>query len=177
MSFSNPNSGSDNVHSSTESSLPSESLSSESDSAPEIWDEAESTSSESDCDSSDRERTQLQYILCLFLSFFQLCFHISDRAISHLLVFFCSLFRHVSSHAKDARLLRSFSEAFPRTLHSLRKGLKFQNSHVKYVVCSRCHRLYTEESCLEGCKNGENPKCNHVEFPNTLTVHVGGSVE
>lgn len=49
----------DNIHSSPDSS--SFLLSGESDSAPEIWDEAESTSSESDTDSS--EHKQLQYIL------------------------------------------------------------------------------------------------------------------
>ena len=146
----------DNIHSSPESS--SSSLSGESDSAPEIWDDAESTSSESDTDSS--EHKQLQYILCLFLSFFQLCFHVSDRAISHLLAFLYALFHHLSSHAKDAPLLKSFSEAFPRTIYSLHKPLKLQKLYVKYLVCPRCHRIYKEleSECFSKMSNGRQSK-------------------
>ena len=169
MSFATANSCLiDDIHSSPESS--SSSLSGESDSAPQIWDEAESTSSESDTDSS--EHTQLQYIVCLFLSFFQLCFHVSDRAISHLLAFLHALFHHLSSHAKDAPLLKSFSEAFPRTHYSLCKPLKLQKSYVKYVVCPRCHRIYKEleSECLVSCQMGDNPKCSHVQFPNQFPI-------
>lgn len=71
-------------------------------------------------------------------------------------------------HAKDAPLLKSFSEAFPRTNYSLRKPLKLQKLYVKYLVCPRCHRIYKEleSECLVRCQMGDNTKCNHVEFPN-----------
>ena len=146
----------DNIHSSPDSS--SSSLSGESDSAPEIWDEAESTSSESDTNSSEHKQLQ----------------HISDRAISHLLPFLYALFHHLSSHAKDAPLLKSFSEAFPRTNYSLRKPLKLQKLYVKYLVCPRCHRIYKElkSECLVRCQIRDNPKCNHVQLPNSVKMSV-----
>ena len=166
----------DNIHSSPDSS--SSSLSGESDSVPEIWDEAESTSSESDTNSSEHKQLQ----------------HISDRAISHLLPFLYALFHHLSSHAKDAPLLKSFSEAFPRTNYSLRKPLKLQKFseafprtnyslrkplklqklYVKYLVCPRCHRIYKEleSECLVRCQIRDNPKCNHVQLPNSVKMSV-----
>ena len=50
---------------------------------------------------------QLRYKICLLLAFFQLCFCISDKAISYLLSFLFALFKHLSSHVKNDTSLLS----------------------------------------------------------------------
>jgi hypothetical protein len=66
------------------------------------------------------------------LSFFQLCFNISDRAISILLSFLSSFFHALSSNSET---LKALSDIFPKTLYSLRRGLKLEKHYVKYVNC------------------------------------------
>lgn len=141
------------------------SSSSSSDSAPEIWQESSNSDTEDDSNAAKTTfPSQLQYMTSVFLSFFQLCFNISDRAISILLSFLSSLFRIFSSNSED---LKSFSEIFPKTLYSLRKCLKLKKNYVKYVVCPRCHRLYDESECIIKELGVEKSlKCLYVKFPN-----------
>ena len=73
-------------HSSTSVSSP-ESESSSDDSGPEVWDKTDESGSDSDTEAKESSPFhQLTYFACLFLSFFQLCFHISDKALSLLLL-------------------------------------------------------------------------------------------
>ena len=89
---------------STHPSDPSLSNDSENESATEVWDVEESESNASDSDECGEEtHAQLHYVVSVFLSFFQLCFRISDRAMMHLLSFLSALFHFLSSHAKDVQ--------------------------------------------------------------------------
>lgn len=141
------------------------------DSAPEVWDETETSISETDTDSEESHQTapvkQLHYIVCLFLAFFQLCFRVSDRALSHLLTFLSVLFSHLCSYVKEVPYFIAFAKTFPTTLYSLRKCLKLKNSYVTYVVCPRCHTLYKESQCLVTGSDGVTAslKCSHIEYP------------
>ena len=126
-------------------------LSSES-SAPEVWDETDTSISETDTEFDESHQIapvkQLHYIVCLFLAFFQLCFRVSDRALLQLLSFFSALFNHLCSCVKEVPYLIALAKTFPTTLYSLRKCLKLKTSYITYVVCPRCHRLYKESECL-----------------------------
>ena len=71
------------------------------DSAPEVWNDTESSLSENECDAEDPNKLtavkQFHYTVCFFLSFFQLCFHISDKALTY---FFLHCSRLVLLHSK-----------------------------------------------------------------------------
>ena len=143
----------------------------ESDSAPEVWNEIDSSSSESDSEFDASQLTAqvkcLHYVVCLFFALFQLCFRISDRALSQLLSFLHSLLRHLSFHVNSTPYFISFAKTFPTNLYSLRKYLKARPSYTKYVVCQKCHKLYNESECvLSGSGLMTSIKCQHVEFPN-----------
>ena len=139
---------------------------------PEVWDENGMHSSDSDdtnqaVDMHGETVSNLQYIVCLFLTFFQLCFHVSDKAVSYLLTFLSSLFTYLSSIVKDNTMLVLFSKSFPTTLYSLRKHLNLKGTYITYVVCPRCHKLYKESQCLLNIGGIETSfKCDHIEYPN-----------
>ena len=144
---------------------------SDSDSGPEVWDEASDSEVENDSDSTELHHNnamQLYYVVCLFLNFFQLCYRISDRALSHLLLFFSVLLRHLSFHVQNSPLLVTFVNKFPTTLYTLRKQLKQNSSYTTYIVCPRCHSLYKESECLPVTDSvgAFSPMCDYVEYPN-----------
>ena len=57
-------------------------------SAVEVWEGNEGEYSDSESESSEiGTHTQLHFMVIIFVSFFQLCFRVSDRAIIHLLSF------------------------------------------------------------------------------------------
>ena len=142
------------------------------DSAPEVWDETDTSLTETDTESEESHQTapvkQLHYIVCLFLAFFQLCFRVSDRALLHLLSFFSALFNHLCSCVKEVPYLIAFAKTFPTTLYSVRKCLKLKTFYITYVVCPRCHTLYKESQCLVKDSDGVTVslKCSHIEYPN-----------
>ena len=141
----------------------------ESDSAPEVWDTCSSESeSESEESHTSTPVRNLQYVVCLFLAFFQLCFRISDKALVYLLSFLCALFKYLCSHVRDAPFLVAFAKTFPTTLYSLRTFLKLESVYVKYVVCPKCHKLYKESQCWKKGLHGvaTSLRCNHIQYPN-----------
>ena len=154
---------------STSSSLESES--DINDSGLEVWEEIDDSSTDSEVETTDTlQDSQLMYFVSLFLSFFQLCFHVSDKALSLLLSFISALLRHIFFQLHE-NVHISFIKDFPSTLYSLRKHLRLKKSHISYVVCPRCHKLYTESDCiLVRDANGLEfpPKCEHIEFPSHL---------
>ena len=121
-----------------------------SDSAPEVWDD-ESSFSENKLDPEDPNKLtaakQLHYTVCLLLSFFQLCFRLSARALIFLLLFLSALFKHFCSFIQND-YFTAFAKMFPTTLYSLRRQLKLKSHYTTYVVCPRCHSLYKEQGAL-----------------------------
>jgi len=105
----------------------------EHESATDVWDAEGSDSNASSSDQGGEEaHSHLQFIVSVFLSFFQLCFRISDRAMVYLLSFLSALFQYLASHAKDVPLLKHFADGSPKTLYYLR-SLKILNP-----VCEVC---------------------------------------
>lgn len=90
----------------SDSSNPSDESCNES--AAEVWEGEFSASESESSESQEGTHTQLHFIVSIFLSFFQLCFRISDRAIVHLLSFMFALFNFLSSHSNDSGLLKTF---------------------------------------------------------------------
>ena len=107
--------------SSTEIPPPSPNTSeiSDSDSGPEVWDEASDSEVENDSDSTELHHNnamQLYYVVCLFPNS-AIAF---QTALSHLLLFFSVLLRHLSFHVQNSPLLVTFVNKFPTTLYTLR---------------------------------------------------------
>lgn len=146
----------------------SSSESCDSDSGPEVWDDC----SEEEFNEIDRQSTTndrgIIFILCLFLNFFQLCYQLSDRAMSHLLLFLSLLLQYLSSYTPS---LVTLARSFPKTLYSLRKDLNLRASYTTYIVCTRCHSLYSESECVlvRGSLGMCSQKCRHVEYPKPPT--------
>ena len=111
----------------------------------------------------------INYILSYFLLFFQLCYHVSDRGLQHILSLISSILywvsKFVTGSGKDALL--QISSSFPRTIYSLKKAFGIRNTLTCYCVCPACHALYKEEDCIiTGPRNTQTShKCGHVEFP------------
>ena len=141
------------------------------DSAPEVWDETDSSLSENECDAEDSNMMtavkQLHYTVCLLLSFFQLCFHVSVRALTYLLSFLSALLKHLCSFIQND-YLTAFARMFPTTLYSLRKQLNLKSPYTTYVVCPKCHTLYKEADCFKTTSDGTTTtlRCTYIEFPN-----------
>ena len=93
--------------------------------APEIWD------AESDVDDAESEPSEtasqnirnIHYVLSYFLLFFQLCYHVSDRGLQHIINLLSSVL-HVhllSSIVSGNNIIAQLSSGFPKTIYSLRK--------------------------------------------------------
>ena len=140
-------------------------------SGEEVWD-----SSESEDEGCIRERdvvhTQVKDVLfgmAVFLNFFQLVFHISERALSTLLAFLRTLVIYFAFSSDEKSVLKPLAQAIPHSLYSIRKISSMYSSQScirEYVVCSKCHTLYSPTQCVHIVNGAEEPKkCSHIEFP------------
>lgn len=141
--------------------------------------------SESDADSSSEStevqgeettaihanREQIKPVLlhiCLFISFFQLCYKVSERGISLLLGFLKAILLWLSSVVPSSDTLNSLRDMLPRNVYFLRKLCQGDTNITKYVVCPKCHFLYNLKECIVTCRDGtkESAKCSYVQYPN-----------
>ena len=141
-------------------------FSDDSDSALEIW--------ESDSEDGDdsvaggggvgmhcQVLTNLHYFLSYFLLFFQLCYHVSDRGIQHILNLLSSLFCYISTISGKTLQLAA---DFPNTLYSVKKQFNVKLLK-KYCVCPSCHSIYDNIEIEEISGNTISRKCSYIEFP------------
>ena len=85
-------------------------------------------------------------LFCIFVSYWQMTYGISDRATATLLTF-TKQFVHVLS--KDSNDIEAISLKMPKTLYSLNKiiGNKDQ-AFTEFAACSMCYKLHKfSESC------------------------------
>ena len=97
---------------------------------------------DSDLGTSDK----ILKLFCMFVSYWQMTYGISDRATATLLTF-TKQFVHVLS--KDSNDIEAISLKMPKTLYSLNKiiGNKDQG-FTEFAACSMCHKLHKfSESC------------------------------
>ena len=135
-------------------------------SAPEVWND--SSDSESETESNTRgSYSHLHFMVSAFVSLFQLCFRVSDQAITLLLSFIFALLNALVFYCNDSGVLRDFLLHFPRTLYSLKQWVNLSKSFEEYVVCARCHTLYKKSECILRLPSGERGlKCDYVRYPN-----------
>ena len=142
--------------------------------APEVWSDSESQDSDHELTTIVSEANQsvahVQHVFCLYITFLQLCYRITDRA--YLLALLGAVFCFLSSTALQNMTLKAFADTFPRILYSLRRRMKCKPSCREYVVCPRCDKLYPRDDCT--IRTGSeviSRKCNHVEYPNHRQPH------
>ena len=137
------------------------------DSAPEVWDGNDSDSASETESSANSTFSHFHFMVSAFVSFFQLCFRVPDRAIALLLGFMLALLRALLVLSNDGGILKQFTDGFPRTLYSVKKLLNFSKSCEEYVVCPRCHTLYKKSDCIIKLSGGDRGlKCDFVRYPN-----------
>ena len=133
------------------------------DSGEEIW---EASGSEAEYEKVERQSVKdVLFGLSVFLTFFQLAFRITERAMSALLAFLKTMLLHFSQICATDTFLHSVAQSIPKTCHGIRKTLSFESGTVtEYVVCPKCHSLYLPSQC------DSTRKCDFIEYPEH--VHV-----
>lgn len=107
----------------------------------------------------------MKYI-CLFVSFFQLCYRISERGITLLLTFIRALISWIVVLTNSPELLY-LKEMLPRNIYFLRKECGRNYSTTTYVVCPKCHCLYSLKDCtIHQNGNVESVLCSYFPYPN-----------
>ena len=149
-------------------------------SAPEVWSESDRDDVDDFATPSETEKSvsHVQNIICLYLTFLQLCYPISDRAVAFLLSLFVAVFSYLSSISSNNETLRQFADTFPRTIYSLRKRILRNRSYQEFVVCPRCEQLYLKEKCTMKIGSGVvSLTCSYIEFPSHPLITIGLNVE
>ena len=113
--------------------------------------------------------------LIVFLLRFRAIYRISDHATTILLKFFKKLFSLMSSLLALEQLQR-VADKFPVTLNqSLKIVSSNTNTWKEYIVCTKCHTLYSPENIQD-----TEILCTHVEYPDhpqlTFRVPCGNSL-
>ena len=106
--------------------------------------------------------------ICMFLSFFQLCNRVSERAISLLLLFLKALLSWLSSFCPEIKTLH---DVLPHNVYFMRKLLGRKSEIICFVVCQKCHSLYKYKDCVITYPSGmtESAKCSFVQYPKRRT--------
>ena len=104
--------------------------------------------------------------ILLFILLWQFAFNVSDAAVSVMVVFIYQLLRVINLVCRN--MIAQWIEAFPVTLHGAHKEIIANDiNFTEYVVCSKCHSLYDQDSCV--IVSGSNKcscKCEYIQFPN-----------
>ena len=103
--------------------------------------------------------------LCLFLAFWQYTFGITDTAFEHLLKFLKAFLTVLGKRSVEISQLATF---MPPSLYMLWKRINPDTSPIKkYVVCTKCYKLYTLNECITKIQGVSFSKgCNNIQFPN-----------
>ena len=103
--------------------------------------------------------------LIILLAYFWTCFCISDNGMEFLLAGLKHLFE---SFSLSSNLFAGLAVAFPGTLYCLKKQLGLaKDKFKKYVVCPKCHSLYTFDQCYDTIGScNKSKKCSFVKFAN-----------
>ena len=111
----------------------------------------------------DRKASHLCVWLVNYLTHLQVVFHLPDGAMQSILKFFSAFFTVLS---KISPVCSTIAIKFPRSVHLLHTSI-IKQSFTKYVVCKKCHMIYTFNDCIEGSGTYKRGRmCIHQEFPN-----------
>lgn len=110
-----------------------------------------------------RKASHLCIWLVNYLIHLQSVFHLPDGAMQSLLKFFSAFFMVLS---KLSPVCSTIAIKFPRSVHLLHTSV-IKQSFTKYVVCKKCHMIYTLNDYIEGSGTYKRGRmCMHQEFPN-----------
>ena len=95
----------------------------------------------------------------------QLCYQISEQAISLLLSFLKTLLSWLGSYCPEIKTLR---DVLPQNIYFLRKLLGRKSEITCFVVCPNCNSLYRYKDCVVTHRTGliESAKCSFIQYPN-----------
>ena len=133
-------------------------------SGEEIWDSESTDTDENKLTSHSVSRVLLG--ISLFFSMFQLLFHISERAMSALLMFFRTLIQYLA-HIIRHPVLVELASIIPVSVANVRKIFgNASDEIIQFVVCPKCSTLYPFSECIVNeLGREESRKCSHIEFP------------
>ena len=105
--------------------------------------------------------------ISMFLSFFQLCYRVSECGISLLLAFLRALLQWLSAICPNSQELRTLRDLLPCNVYYLQKLLGTKSGVVTFVVCPKCHSLYNYSDCVISHRSGkkESLKCSFIQYP------------
>ena len=104
--------------------------------------------------------------ISFFLNFLQLTYHISERAMSALLLFIRLLVTYMANLAQGNVIVKFISENIPKSMCTIRKIINLNQDITEYVVCPKCHRLYDLSECILVVNGKEESKlCDFIKFP------------
>ena len=105
--------------------------------------------------------------VCMFLSFFQLCYRVSERCISLLLAFLRAFLQWLCAICPSSQELRMLRDLLPSNVYYLQKLLGMKSGIVTFVVCPKCHSLYNYNDCVISRRSGvkESLKCSFIQYP------------
>lgn len=119
---------------------------------------------ESDLSSTNTSTRSVVLWLTGFLLLLQAKHFIPNAAMNALLKFLSVLFRVMG---RFSAFVASVVPAIPPSVFMLRKASNNYSDFTKYVVCSRCHRLYRFSDCVTVSDEHQGSKtCAYVRFPN-----------
>ena len=104
--------------------------------------------------------------IALFISFFQLCYKISESGITLLLNFLRAIILWVCKFSNSAQL-RGLYDMVPKNVYFLKKMCTSTEKFTEYVVCPKCDSLYNLKDCIISRHGGllESAKCVYVQYP------------
>ena len=115
--------------------------------------------------------------LCCFIMYWQVVTHVSDAAVEWLLAFL-GRFLQTLSFGLDSEFFSNLMLLFPTTIYMLHRisNLK-RDEFEKFVVCSKCAKLYHLDECLKR-KYGTilSKKCSNILFPQGKAKHCGSKL-
>lgn len=119
----------------------------------------------SDIDSDIPTVPTLTSYLCLFLSLWQYTFGITDTALELLLKYLSTFINIILKICPPQ--FSTIIGVLPSSLYTLWKYLGAKKGNfIKYVVCTKCHKLYRMDDCSETIRGiVYSKKCSNVLFP------------
>ena len=105
----------------------------------------------------------------LFITFFQLCYQVSERGITLLLNFLKCLLLWLYSLNPNTSSLKMIAEKMPSNVYFLKKlvGKERESEITLLVSCPKCHSVYQYKDCIVN-RGGQtiSLRCSYVEYPN-----------
>ena len=124
----------------------------------EIW---------TDTDEDDSENVMVEeannvfYCISLFLNYYQLTYHISERAMMAILTFLRLLFVYLGT-LTQTKVMQSLADVFPKSLYSIRKKIDHsEHKLIQHAACPKCHSLKVYQVPV----NENDQNCEFIEFP------------